>query len=370
MDPALLPDGLDLPAAEWQQRPLSMRLLVLTLLKRVETLETRLNQNSSHASRPPSTDSPSKKRQRRIHAAERWKPGGKPGHRGHTQTLLEPSATVLLLPEACACGHRELSEAPLYHTHQVIALSVIRPEVTHWLLYQGRCLSCGTLCKATIPSAQMRGYGPRLTGFVGEMAGIVGASRSAVQDLCASVCGIPLRKGAMQKRVDRISAAIAPYYAAIGAVARPAPGNDIDETSWLLHGERHWLWGMANPAVASFQVHPNCSKAALAPLMADWTGILVSDGSLVSQSWPGVRQSCLAHLSRTAKGLAERVEVGIARFGRRGHTELQRLGHMGTEQPTVGQWGAWSARFRSLLNQPTAREDQAGICARRLTQYP
>jgi hypothetical protein len=54
-DPALLPDGLDLPAAEWQQSPLSMRLLVLTLRKRMETLETRLHQNSANSSRPPST---------------------------------------------------------------------------------------------------------------------------------------------------------------------------------------------------------------------------------------------------------------------------------------------------------------------------
>ena len=36
----------------------------------------------------------------------------------------------------------------------------------------------------------------------------------------------------------------------------------IDETSWLLHGTRQWLWVMANPAVAYCQIHPNRSKAA------------------------------------------------------------------------------------------------------------
>ena len=95
---------------------------------------------------------------------------------------------------------------------------------------------------------QRSGYGPRLTGFVGEIAGIVGASRSAVQDLCASVFGIPLSKGAIQKMVDRVSEAIVPSYDAIGTVARTASVNYIDETSWLMHGERHWLWVMANPA--------------------------------------------------------------------------------------------------------------------------
>jgi hypothetical protein len=41
---------------------------------------------------------------------------------------------------------------------------------------------------------------------------MVGASRSAVQDLCASVFSIPLRKGAIQKMVERVSEAIAPHY--------------------------------------------------------------------------------------------------------------------------------------------------------------
>ena len=176
---------------------------------------------------------------------------------------------------------------------------------------------------------------------MGEIAGIVGASRSAVQDLCTSVFGIPLSKGAIQKMVDRVSAAILPHYTAIGEVARVALVNYIDETSWLTSGDRHWLWVMANPLVAYFQIHPNRSKGAFAQLMADWTGVLVSDGYLVYQYWQGLRQSCLAHLIRTAKGLTENVEAGIARFGARVHAELQRLCHMGTERPTVGQWWAW-----------------------------
>jgi len=150
-------------------------------------------------------------------------------------------------------------------------------------------LACGTLGKAALPAEQGSGYGPRLTGFVGEMAGIVGASRSAVQDLCASVFGIPLSKGAIQKLVDRVSTAIMPHYAAIGEVARASRVNDIDETSWLVHGDRCWLWVMANPEVAYFQIHPNRSKGAFRQLIADWSGILVSDGYLVYQYWQGLR---------------------------------------------------------------------------------
>jgi transposase len=368
LDPMPLPDGLGIPAEDWHQTPTSVQQQFLSLLKRVEALEARVNRDSSNSSRPPSTDSPATKRQRRTQAAERRKPGGKPGHAGHPQVLLAPTSSVSLFPRACACGHGEFAEVVLYHTHQVIELPVIRPEVTHWMLHQGRCLACGTLCKAALPAEHASGYGPRLTGFVGEMAGMVGASRSAVQDLCASVFSIALSQGAIQKMVDRVSEALVPHDTAIGEVARTSLVNYIDETSWLLHGDRHWLWVMANPAVAYFQVHMHRSKTAFAQLIGDWTGILVSDGYRVYQSWAGLRQSCLAHLIRAAQGLAESVEAGMARFGRRVHAELQRLCHMGTARPTVGKWRMWYARFRALVNQHAAREDKAGTFARRLAR--
>jgi hypothetical protein len=66
---------------------------------------------------------------------------------------------------------------------------------------------------------------PRLTGVIGEMEGIAEASRSAVQDLCASVFGLPWSNGAIQKMVDRVSAAITSHYTAIGEVAYAFPGQ-------------------------------------------------------------------------------------------------------------------------------------------------
>jgi transposase len=123
---------------------------------------------------------------------------------------------------------------------------------------------------------------------------------------------------------------------------------------------------MTNPLVAYFQMHRTRSQAAFEQLIADWRGILVSDDDGVYQSWTGLRQTCLAHLVWTAKGLAEHLESGIATFGRRIRDELQRLCHRSAERPTVGQWRAWYARFRHLMSSVTGRLDKAGTCARRL----
>jgi hypothetical protein len=132
----------------------------------------------------------------------------------------------------------------------------MRPEVAPWLLHQGRCLSCGPRCQAPLPAEQVSGYGPRLTGCIGERAGIVGASRSAGQDLCASGCGIPRSTGAIQKLGARVSAALVPQYDTRRPVARTAPVNSMDEPSWLVPGDRHWLWVMANSEGAYFQRPP------------------------------------------------------------------------------------------------------------------
>ena len=152
LDPVPLPAGLSIPAEDGHQPPSSVRYHFLALLKRVETLEARFHQDSSTSSRPPSTDAPEKKRQRRMPAAERRTPGGNPGHPGHPQVLLEPTVTVSRLPEVCICGHQGVEELTPYRRHQVIELPVIRPAVTPWLLPQGRCLSCGNRCKAVLPS--------------------------------------------------------------------------------------------------------------------------------------------------------------------------------------------------------------------------
>ena len=112
-NPVMLPDGLGIPAEDWQQTPTSMQQL-LSLLKRIEAFAARANRNSSNASRPPSTDAPAKKRQRRTQAAERRKTGAKPGNPGHQQVLREPTATMALLPDACACGHSGFADLMPY----------------------------------------------------------------------------------------------------------------------------------------------------------------------------------------------------------------------------------------------------------------
>jgi transposase len=102
---------------------------------------------------------------------------------------------------------------------------------------------------------------------------------------------------------------IEPLYEAITEKARSATIHYIDETAWYQHGVLTWLWVMVNPTVACFKVQASRNKAAFEPLIGRWAGILISDGYGVYQRWVHGRQTCLAHLIRRARGLAERKDA-------------------------------------------------------------
>jgi len=359
---------------DWDQTPPAVKAYLQTLHheigqlhERVESLEARLKQDSTTSSKPPSSDSPYKKPRRRTGSAtRRRKGGGKPGHAGHRQVLLGPTSVADVLPEWCACGSGDFDLIQPYYTHPEIELPPIEMEVTHWVLHQGRCLGCGRWHKAPVPPEHVTGYGPRLSALMAELAGTYGNGRRMVQTFCSSVLGIPVSLGAIQKVIDRVTLAIDPYYMLIATQARQARVGYIDETPWYGENALEWLWVMASEQVAFYMIHPRRSKEAFFDLIEDGSGLLVSDGYGVYQNWVNDRQTCLAHLIRTARGLAARPQPELAACGAWALVELQRLCQMAKAPPTGGEWQAWYARLCKLIRQYHDRSDDAGRFARRL----
>jgi transposase len=373
-----LPEGLPLDPTSWEQTPPVVQQLVIHLLAviqqqeerikaleaRIAALEARGQQNSRNSDRPPSSDPPWVKP--KAPGGPKGTPGARPGHPGHRQALLEPTEVIEVKPPACACGQPVFPDTRPFYTHQVIELPEINMLVRHFVLHAACCPQCGRVSKAQVPPEAWAGYGPRLTALIGELSGPQRDSRSAVQEFCASVLGVPISQGAIQRCVDRVSEAIKPHYEAIAEKARRAKVNYIDETGWYQHGVLAWLWVMVNTTVALFKVQASRSQAAFEALVESWAGLLVSDGYTVYQHWIHGRQTCLAHLIRRARGLAERKSPELAWFGGRVLTELQRMVHWATAPPTAGEVQTWYARMVHLLNQHGARQDEAGKFARTL----
>jgi transposase len=359
--------------ADWEQTPPAVQAYIaalhqeLTQLKqRIEALEARMQVTSETSSRPPSSDSPYRKGQKKRHRTTSGRPGAKPGHPGVRQSLMSPTSTEHLVPTACRCGNTDLLHPTPYYTHQVIELPPIEMAITHWVLHQADCPRCGRRLKAHLPPAQQSGYGPRLSALIGEMAGVQGTSRSLIQTFCQSVLGFPIGLGAIQKVIDRVTLALQPHYEALARMARQVPVGSIDETPWLCQGTLQWLWGMTAPEVAFSRIDPSRSQEACFALIDEWDGILVSEGDGVYQTWVAKRQTCLAHLIRRARGLAQRSDPQLAACGKRALAELQRLCHMAHSPPTGGQWRAWYARLCDLITHYHEHKNAAGQLVRHL----
>ncbi|MFH2050263.1 MAG: IS66 family transposase [bacterium] len=202
--------------------------------------------------------------------------------------------------------------------------------------------------------------------MIAEISGIQGNSRETVRTFCQSVLGFSISTGAIQKVIDRSSEALKPVYNRIGSIARSSHINYIDETSWFQQGTLNWLWVMANDTVAYFMIHRNRSKQAFQDLIQDWEGILVSDNYGVYTKWVHLRQTCLAHLIRKAKGLSERKDPTTKKFGQLITKDLQLLCHFAKEFPGSQEWQTWYQRFTDLIFDHQEHKGEVGTLARSL----
>ena len=100
MDLAELP----LPQEIWAATPGAARALILALQARVRELETRLGQNSSNSSRPPSSDPPQSPARSKASSSGR-KRGGQPEHLAAFRALL-PVEQVDAYDQAPSCWRK------------------------------------------------------------------------------------------------------------------------------------------------------------------------------------------------------------------------------------------------------------------------
>jgi transposase len=107
-------------------------------------------------------------------------------------------------------------------------------------------------------------------------------------------------------------------------------------------------------------------RLSLTPFSGQFSVIISSDGYIVYCKWVGLRQTCLAHLIRDAKGLSQSMNVDIMSFGSRVHKELQCLCHMANAPPSEKEWETFYKRLLELIARYRDDRNAAGTFARRL----
>ena len=128
--------------------------LIEQLIKRVESLEARLNTDSHNSHKPPSSDGykkPAPKSQRKKTGR---RSGGQPGHAGTTLEMTEqPDYVIRHQAEKCEkCGSGLNSrESQIAERRQVYDLPQIEIKVTEHQTMRTRCAECGCETAGAFP---------------------------------------------------------------------------------------------------------------------------------------------------------------------------------------------------------------------------
>jgi len=308
---------------------------VAELEQQVRELHAQLNQNSSNSSRPPSSDPPQAP-QRPSKPPTGRKPGGQPGHPGHSRTRLPPDRVEQVMhywPSVCERCQGPLPQAPQADDpeptwHQVAEVPLVPALVTEHQAHGSHCPDCGHCTWVEIPAdVRAHGFGPNLTALVAYVSVFCRGSKRIIEEFIETVFQIPLSLGTVANLEQETSAALSAPYQEAQQNVRAAAVKNTDETGWRQAHEKRWLWLAATQTAACFKVCVGRGKAALSELLGEAIqGVVCSDRWSAYHSLDlAFRQLCWAHLKRDfQKWLDRGGEVGVA-IGQGGAEAVRRV---------------------------------------------
>ena len=304
-----------IPLSDWQATPMSVRVLLLTLLEQVLDLKARVNQHSSNSSKPPSSDPPSAP-PRPSKTPRGRKAGGQEGHDGKTRELV-PSEQVDQIvpvrphtcPECQTALSPDLSDALPISRSQSWEVPPVTPIITEYQHHTVCCPHCQTLVydPRRPTGAPPGGFGARATALCALLRGEYHLSERNVASLMQTLYAFPLSLGSVSRCCERTSEALEPIYITIAECAREQSVANVDETSWKQAGKRQWLWTMVTSVATLFVVAASRGALSLSTLLGKtFDGIVGSDRAKAYNSLADERrQVCWSHLDRNVAALAE-----------------------------------------------------------------
>jgi transposase len=321
-----LPPGLSISQADWEQTPILVQIVILTLWRhnqelkqQVDKLEgdmtklrEQVNKNSHNSSKPPSSDGPQTPARPKAESLGR-KVGGQKGHHGHGRKLKPPEQVqrlVVCKPDTCQqCGALLLGEDPQSQRHQMSELPKPEPVITEYQRHTLTCLVCGAQTSGKWPEDMPEGsFGPRTQAMVSYLGGRFGMSHRDVAEMMEVGFHTQMSLGSIPAQEQRTSEALQALVEEAKGYVREQPSVNMDETGWHEMGKPAWLWVGATHLVTVFVLLASRSAEGMKRLLGEgFTGILGSDRWTAYNGFdPLHRQVCWAHLKRDFQALLER----------------------------------------------------------------
>ena len=305
-----------LPHGELAARLAEAYRLIAELTARVEQLERQLRKDSSTSSRPPSSDSPYKKkvpRDRSLRERGKRLPGKQPGEPGTTMGLVDdPDERLEYPPAECrGCGAGLAGEpVAAQRRHQVTDIPPApAPRITEHVAQAKECPCCGTVTEGELP-AHVRArasYGPEASAQAANLvAGHYIPVHRATLLLC-QLAGLAVSTGWMAGIRGKAAALVegSGFTERVRELLRAAAAVHADETPARAAGATAYV----HLACTAYLTHMHTGDRSAPAIDAGgvlpgYGGVIVRDGYYgYSHLTDALHAWCGAHLLRDLKDL-------------------------------------------------------------------
>jgi transposase len=254
------------------------------------------------------------------------KPGRKAGRcygRSHWRSKpaqVDEELSAPLPPQCPHCGGKMQEEKVVvqYQTE----LPPVLPIQRQFNIAVGHCQGCGQRVQGRHPEQTSDAIGvagvtlgPRLIALAVVLNKSLGLSHEKVCGLL-KLWGVATSRSGLCQAMARAAAKAEPTYQGLVNAVRASPQVTPDETGWRVGGRSWWLWAFATPQVTVYAVLPGRGFTQAAEVLGeDYAGVLVHDGWIIYEQFlRAVHQTCLAHLLRRCREMAEIASGWNARF--------------------------------------------------------
>lgn len=290
----------------------TLQAYVRELLAENAALKRRLAQDSHNSSKPPASDGLARRSRPTRHPSDK-KPGGQPGHVGHTLGLVEsPDVVEVHSPVACGQCRRSLDgvAGTVVERRQVRDLPPLRLEVTEHRVVAVGCPTCQAVTRGAFPEGVCAPaqYGPRVRALAVYLNQYQLVPQERTHEALADLFGCTLSDGTVAAWVAQASATLGSTVAHIGDLVAAGAHQHGDETGIRIAGKLHWLHVNSTRWLTHLAWHTKRGHEALEAIgiWPRFAGIATHDRWASYAQYSDCAHSlCGAHLVRELTFLAE-----------------------------------------------------------------
>ena len=239
---------------------------------------------------------------------KRGRPVGSKGKGRKKPEEIDYSVFIAEEEEICRECETKLTGNGVQRERVIEDIELRRPTTTiRYIIERKWCPKCRRYQESAVTSA-LPSYrlGLHLMLFVVYQKVAMGLSYPKIQRELSLYFSLEVTTATLINVVHEVSQLFGPAYARLIALMRQQASLHLDETTWPVDGQRHWLWIFINDVVTLYVLsRSRGSKVPKALLGQDFEGVIISDFFSAYSPLDVQKAKCWAHLLRDSHALTK-----------------------------------------------------------------